>query len=110
MSPSAVASVNKTDMASNLTEAGVKHTIKDTAPSIAVNGHSTGLQELDASKITFTPNENPKAVPEANSPEVTKMSRYVEEFPIYLLLCEFCSRKGKVRRSQGSHRSCRYPT
>ena len=91
MSPSADSSVNKTDTVSNLTEAGVKHTIKDTAPSIAVNGHSTGLQELDASKITFTRNANPKAVPEANSAEVTKMSRYVEEFYICLLFCKFCS-------------------
>ena len=86
MSPSALTPPKEPDTVSGLTEAGVKHTINGTAPSfavngtaqsIAVNGNSTGLQELDASKITFTRNPSPKAVPEAKSAEIAKMSRYV---------------------------------
>lgn len=77
MSPSALTSPKEPDTVSGLTEAGVKHTINGTAPSIAVDGNSTGVQELDASKITFTRNPSPKTVPEAKSAEIAKMSRYV---------------------------------
>ena len=74
MSPSAVTSSENIQTTSELSEAGVKHTMRDTAPSIGANGHSAGLQELDASKITFTRNTKPKAVPEPDSAEVTAMS------------------------------------
>lgn len=77
-------SSQRLETVSSLTEVGVEHTIKDTAPSItATNGHTTGLQELDASKITFTYNANPNPVPEPNSAEVTRMSRYVGEVPSF---------------------------
>ena len=49
---------------------GQKHTVGRTAPSIAANGHSGHLQELDASHLIFTRNAAPKAVPEPNSPEI----------------------------------------
>jgi len=58
---------------SELTKKGIEHTISETAPSIATNGTSThldDLDELDASKLTFTRNSNPQEVPEPNSPEV----------------------------------------
>lgn len=74
MSPAALPSSGEIQTTSNLAEAGVKHTIRDTAPSIAANGHPAGLQELDASKITFTRNTKPKAVPEPESADVTSMS------------------------------------
>ena len=74
MSPSKLSSYETLQTTSDLREAGVKHTIKDTAPSIIANGHSNGLQELDASKLTFTRNDKPKAVPEPNSAEVTAMN------------------------------------
>ena len=74
MSPSKLSPFETLQTTSDLSEAGVKHTIKETAPSIIANGHSNGLQELDASKLTFTRNTNPKAVPEPKSPEVTAMT------------------------------------
>lgn len=77
MSPSALTSPKKSDTVSALTEAGVKYAINGTSPSIAVDGNPTGLQELDASKITFTRNPNPKTVPEPKAAEIANMSRYV---------------------------------
>ena len=74
MSPSTLSPSEDLQTISGLSKAGVKHTIKDTAPSIVANGHSNGLQELDASKLTFTRNTKPKAVPEPKSAEVTAMT------------------------------------
>ena len=72
MSPSAM----PIETTSDLTRAGIKHTIAKTAPSIAINGSSSSLAELDASKLIFTRNANPKTVPVPNSPEVWSQSVY----------------------------------
>lgn len=61
---------------SELVNAGIKHTIEGSAPSIAINGGNSHLQELDASKLVFTRNPNPKVVPEPNSPEVWAQNVY----------------------------------
>ena len=82
------------DTISELTQAGIEHTILKTAPSITTNGtngtnginghngytngHSNGphvaLAELDASQLVFTRTTTPRAVPEPNSPEVWSTS------------------------------------
>ena len=62
---------------SSLVSSGIEHVIAKMAPSIAPQAASSSLQELDASKLIFTRNLNPKLVPEPNSPEVMSMSRYV---------------------------------
>ena len=72
MSPSAM----PIETISELTNAGIKHTIAKTAPSTAINGFSSSLAELDASKLIITRNTNPKTVPEPNSPEVWSQSVY----------------------------------
>ena len=90
-------SISPLNTTSELIKAGVEHTILKTAPSLTTNGtngtngtkpltnvhenghlngyHST-IAELDASKLIFTRNTNPKAVPEPNSPEVWSQSEY----------------------------------
>lgn len=75
MSPSAVLP----ETTSELTKAGVNHTIEKTAPSLkpAANGTSIQLAELDASMLMFTRNLSPKAVPEPGSPEVWAQATYV---------------------------------
>ena len=55
---------------SELTSTGIQRILDKTAPSIVANGSCTHLDELDASKISFTRNTNPKSVPEPNSSEV----------------------------------------
>lgn len=65
MAPAAIQPV------SELVTNGQKHIIDKSAPSIvAANGNPSRLCELDASRLIFTRNQNPKAVPEPNSPEV----------------------------------------
>ena len=73
MAPSAI----DPDTTTDLVRTGIKHTIAETAPSIVPDGHDSGLQELDASKLIFTRNNSPKAVPEPNSPEVWTQNVYV---------------------------------
>ncbi|KAL9117176.1 MAG: hypothetical protein Q9187_006294, partial [Circinaria calcarea] len=70
MSPSAV----PLQTTSELNTAGIKRTINKTAPSITTNGSCSHLAELDASKLVFTRNPNPKPVPEPNSPEILAQS------------------------------------
>ena len=60
----------------DLVNAGIKPTIEYSAPSITSNGFST-LQELDASKLIFTRNLNPRPLPEPDSPEVWAANVYV---------------------------------
>ena len=62
---------------SELNTAGIKRTIYKTAPSLTTNGSCFHLAELDASKLVFTRNLNPKPVPELNSPEILAQSMYV---------------------------------
>ena len=69
MAPSTVA-LPETPLAFNgLTKSGVGDTIKKVAPSLTSENPPSPLQELDASKLTFTRNPNPKAVPEPGSAE-----------------------------------------
>jgi len=82
MSPTAVLP----ETTSELTKAGVNHTVAKTAPSLkpATNGTSSKLAELDASKIIFTRNSSPKSVPEPNSAEVWAQQTYaspISQFP-----------------------------
>jgi hypothetical protein len=66
-----------------LNEAGMTHIIDATAPSVKAvpSGERSQVAELDASKLIYTRNTNPKAVPEPNSPEVWQMSSYVVAHP-----------------------------
>lgn len=73
MSPSAVTPPQST---AELTNAGVKHDIEHSAPSMSTNG-SSNLHELDASKLIFTRNPDPRPLPESNSPEVWAQNVYV---------------------------------
>lgn len=59
-----------------LVDAGIECTINNTAPSLkhAINGASNETAELNASKLVFTRNPNPKVVPEPNSKEVWENS------------------------------------
>lgn len=70
MSPSAI----DPQTTSELTSSGINHTITKTAPSIATNGTSSSLPELNASRLIFTRNTTPRQVPEPNSPEVWAQS------------------------------------
>ena len=80
MSPSAILPETTNELAN----AGMKHTIERTAPSLkaTTNGTSSSLAELDAAKLTFTPNPNPKSVPEPGSAEVWSQSVYVLSFVV----------------------------
>ena len=73
MAPSAV----YPETTSELTAAAISQTLKETASSIVLNGSSSSLLELDASKLVFTPNTEPKIVPELNSPEAWSIASYV---------------------------------
>ncbi|EHY55686.1 hypothetical protein HRR83_007900 [Exophiala dermatitidis] len=53
------------DVTSNLTKAGVESILSKT-----ISNESPAVADLDASRLTFTPNLNPKSVPAPNSPEV----------------------------------------
>lgn len=75
MAPMAIDQLPQTT--SSLVKSGIEHVIAKTAPSIAPQGACSSLQELDASKLIFTRNLNPKPVPAPNSPEVMTMSTYV---------------------------------
>ena len=57
-----------------LTTSGIKQKIQETAASMVHSNGTSGLQELDASKLTFTRNPNPKAVPEPGSAEEASMA------------------------------------
>lgn len=70
MAPTAIQPV------SELTTEGQKHIITRTAPSIIANGETTQISELDASKLIFNRNGNPRAVPEPDSPEVWAQNVY----------------------------------
>ena len=72
MAPTAIALFQTT---SELTHSGIKHTITKTAPSVITNGNAIPtIDELDASKLVFTRNLSPRAVPEPDSPEVWTQS------------------------------------
>lgn len=74
MAPSAIPLVQETT--SELVCAGIKQTVAETAPSIAADGSHSTLSELDASKLIFIRNLNPRAVPEPGSPEVWAQNMY----------------------------------
>ena len=82
MAPSAIPVVPETT--SELVSAGIKHTVAETAPSIAVDGSRSNLSELDASKLTFIRNLNPRPIPEPGSPEVWAQNMY-EASPFQLM-------------------------
>ena len=72
MAPTAIGPLQTT---SELTHSGIKNTVVNTAPSVTTNGNSTrSTKELDASKLVFTRNASPHAVPEPDSPEVWTQS------------------------------------
>ena len=79
-----------TQTTSELTETAIKHAIIKTAPSITTNGASTHLSELDASKLIFTRNQNPRAVPEPNSPEVVAQNVCTD----HMITCQWTSTAG----------------
>jgi hypothetical protein len=74
MAPSAIQSSPETT--SELINSGVKHTVAETAPSIAVNGSHSILQELDANKLVVIRSLNPRPIPEPGSPEVWAQNMY----------------------------------
>jgi branched-chain amino acid aminotransferase len=55
---------------SELTSSGIRNTVNKTAFPLNTNGVRHELSELDASKLIFTRNLNPKLVPEPNSSAV----------------------------------------
>ena len=77
MAPSVINSPDYPQAVGELTELGANRIIKDTAPSIVSSNGTSTLQELDASKITFTRNPNPRAVPEPGSAEEAGMALFV---------------------------------
>ena len=74
MAPSAIPIVPETT--SELVCAGIKQTVAETASSIAIHGSHSILGELDASKLTFIRNLNPRPIPEPGSPEVWAQNMY----------------------------------
>lgn len=69
MAPSTVDRISPPQSDGELTKAGIKNIVQETAASIAPSNGTSDLQELDASKLTFTCNLNPKAVPAPGSAE-----------------------------------------
>ena len=88
MAPTAIAPFQTT---SELTHSGIKHAVAKTAPSITTNGNSTPiLNELDASKLVFTRNLSPRAVPEPDSPEVWTQSVCTD----HMVTCQWTTTAG----------------
>ena len=97
MAPTALAPLQTT---SELAHSGIKHILTKTAPSVIANGSSNpGINELDASKLVFTRNLSPHAVPEPDSPEVWTQSVIFSELSLphscSILSCKTC-RRSKV--------------
>ncbi|MCJ1266922.1 hypothetical protein MMC22_006807 [Lobaria immixta] len=89
MAPSAITPPPET--VSELVSAGIKHAVANTAPSVTPHNNIVStLQELDASKVMFTRNLNPKPVPEPNSPEVTAMNACTD----HMITCSWNSTTG----------------
>ena len=74
MAPSAVTPPDTPTTVSTLNQNGIKHTLKETAPSVLHNGSSPLLQELDASKLTYVYTKEPQEVPKPGSQEVWSQS------------------------------------
>ncbi|KAL8825839.1 MAG: hypothetical protein Q9191_004168 [Dirinaria sp. TL-2023a] len=74
MAPSTVTPPEVPLAVNGFTKSGVSNTIKEIAPSLASENPASPLQQLDASKLTFTRNPNPKAVPEPGSAEEAGMA------------------------------------
>ena len=88
MAPSSIAPVETT---SELTHSRIKHTITETASSISINGDCIQfISELDASKLAFTRNLSPHAVPEPNSPAVWSQSVSMAR----MMTCQWSSTRG----------------
>lgn len=68
MAPSAVTPPPLT--VTELIKSGMSHTIEKTAPSLITSGSLSNLEELNAAKLVYTRNMNPKPVPVPDSPEV----------------------------------------
>lgn len=79
-----------TQTTSELIRTGIEHTISKTAPSIAINGTTNDLDELDASRLTFARNTDPKSVPEPNSAEVWAQSYCTD----HMITCQWTSTIG----------------
>ena len=88
MAPTAIAPFQTT---SELTYSGIKHAVTETAPSVISNGNTTpSSKELDASKLVFTRNLSPSAVPEPDSPEVWTQSVCTD----HMITCQWTSTGG----------------
>lgn len=74
MSPSTIAQPDPPQSIDELTKSGIKHIIEETAPSVMPSNGTSELHELDASKLTYTRNSNPKPVPEVGSAEEASMA------------------------------------
>ena len=75
---------------SELTDTAVKHALTKTPAATTLNGSVDCKNVLDASKIIFTRNDNPKAVPEPESPEV----RAVNTCTDHMITCQWTSKSG----------------
>ena len=88
MAPTAIELFQTT---SELTYSGIKNTLTKTAPSMNTNGNSIPtIDELDASKLLFTRNLNPHAVPEPDSREVWSQSVCTD----HMVTCQWTSTGG----------------
>lgn len=88
MAPTAIEPFQTT---SELTYSGIKNTVTKTASSLTTNGNAIPtIDELDASKLLFTRNLNPRAVPEPDSPEVWSQSVCTD----HMITCQWTSTGG----------------
>ena len=76
MAPSAVTPPDTPTTVSSLNQNGIKHTLKETAPSVLHNGPPL-LQELDAAKLTYAYTKEAQEVPKPGSEEVWSQSMLV---------------------------------
>lgn len=77
MPPSTISKTDPPQTGEELTKSGVNHIIQTTAPSLISSNGTSDVKELDASKLTYTRNPNPKPVPEPGSAEEASMAAYV---------------------------------
>lgn len=74
----ASSTINPPQSNGELTVSGIDKILEKTAPSITASNGTSDLQELDASKLTFTRTDSPKAVPEPGSAAEAGMAAYVD--------------------------------
>ncbi|KAL6714975.1 hypothetical protein ACLMJK_007235 [Lecanora helva] len=75
---------------SELTDSAIKHAATKTAALTSTNSSVEHINELDSSRLVFTRNQNPKDVPEPDSPEV----RAINVGTDHMITCQWTSKTG----------------